>query len=88
MNFMGGTLGEWKETGCSWPDYIKDWNQTELDELERRIKAVPFPKSGYWDTILTYPLDLVLWVVEDKDAEEMQDSVMRCVLEYRKEIGK
>jgi hypothetical protein len=57
-------------------------------ELERRLKAIPFPKSGYWDTILTYPKDLAAATVEDADALEMKDPVMRCVLEYRKEIGR
>lgn len=89
VNFMGGTLEDWKNyVGASWPDWLKDWTQAELNELERRIKGLPFPKSGYWDTILTYSFKMVLWVLEDEDSDEMKDPVMRCVLEYRKEIGK
>ena len=88
MRFMNGTMEEWKDVGASWTDFLGSWKSEEVAELERRLKEIPFPKSGYWDTILTYPLDLVLGVLADEDSPEMKDKVMRCTLEYRKEIGK
>jgi hypothetical protein len=69
-----------------WPYTLLQWEPKEIKELERRLKALP--SGGCWDTVLSQPLDLCLAIVEDPENGEMQNPVMKCTLEYRKEIGK
>jgi len=95
--FMGWKLGaalkrsakmnDWCKEDQLWPFTLLQWDHEEVKELERRIHKVQ-PASGYWDTILTYSIGECLAALKDPSRPELQDEMMKCVLEYRKEIGK